>query len=77
MDARSDPTTAGNHPRRPSRGRLDGPEDVEEAIWLLRLAHALLRLAREPGEAERELQGLTLSDELRQNIDIAQARWAA
>ena len=57
--------------------RLQSSEDVPEAIFLLRLAHALMRLAREPGEAEKELEGLHLSDEMRQSIDHAHARWAA
>ncbi|MCH9680083.1 MAG: MATE family efflux transporter [Deltaproteobacteria bacterium] len=57
--------------------RLDSASDVPEAIWLLRLAHALLRLAREPNESERELQQLVLSDGLRRSIDRAHARWAA
>lgn len=57
--------------------RLDGPPDVEEAIWLLRLSHALLRLAREPGEAQRELRELELTEAERASIDRAHARWAA
>ncbi|MCA9705939.1 MAG: MATE family efflux transporter [Myxococcales bacterium] len=57
--------------------RLEEEADVPEAIWLLHLAHALLRLAREPGPAERELEGLQPSDALRQSIARARARWLA
>jgi putative MATE family efflux protein len=57
--------------------RLEQVDDVAEAIWLLRLAHALHRLAREPGPAERELEGLHPSAALRRSIDAAHIRWAA
>ncbi|MEM9459309.1 MAG: MATE family efflux transporter [Myxococcota bacterium] len=57
--------------------RLEQEGDVPEAIWLLHLAHALLRLAREPGPAEEELSHLDLSAGLRESIDHAHARWLA
>lgn len=57
--------------------RLEHVDDVAEAVWLLRLAHALLRLAREPGPAARELEGLHPSESLRRSIGVSHARWAA
>ncbi len=57
--------------------RLEEESDVPEALWLLRLAHALYRLALEPGPAEEELKDLHLSDELRGCVDRANRRWVA
>jgi putative MATE family efflux protein len=57
--------------------RLARVDDVPEAIWLLRLAHALHRLAREPGPAYRELEGLHPSEALLHAIEAANSRWEA
>jgi hypothetical protein len=57
--------------------RLARVDDVPEAIWLLRLAHALHRLAREPGPAHRELEGLHPSEPLLHAIEAANSRWEA
>jgi putative MATE family efflux protein len=57
--------------------RLESVDDVAEAVWLLRLAHALHRLACEPGPAHRELEGLHPSPALLRTIEAANARWAA
>lgn len=56
--------------------RLSKVDDVAEAVWLLRLAHALLRLAKEPGPAHVELEGLQPSPELLQCVEAAGERWA-
>ncbi len=57
--------------------QLGEEQDVPEAIWLLRLAHALTRLANKPGKAQRELTDLHPSDGLRHSIEHAHGRWAA
>jgi len=57
--------------------RLESVDDVAEAVWLLRLAHALHRLAKEPGPAHVELDGLHPSPALLQCVEAASERWAA
>lgn len=57
--------------------RLASVDDVAEAVWLLRLAHALLRLAREPGPAHRELDELEPSAALLRTIEATHTRGAA
>lgn len=54
--------------------RLEQVDDVAEAVWLLRLAHALHRLAREPGPAHLELEGLHPSEALLRAVE-ANVRW--
>lgn len=56
--------------------RLERVDDVAEAVWLLRLAHAIDRLAKEPGPAHLELEGLHPSDELLRAVE-ANVRWEA
>lgn len=56
--------------------RLERVDDVAEAVWLLRLAHAIDRLAKEPGPAHVELDGLHPSDALLRAVE-ANVRWEA
>lgn len=56
--------------------RLERVDDVAEAVWLLRLAHAIDRLAKEPGPAHVELDGLHPSEALLRAVE-ANVRWEA
>lgn len=56
--------------------RLERVDDVAEAVWLLRLAHAIDRLAKEPAPAHVELDGLHPSDALLAAVE-ANVRWQA
>lgn len=56
--------------------RLARVDDVAEAVWLLRLAHAIDRLAKEPGPAHVELEGLHPSTSLLRAVE-ANVHWQA
>ena len=71
-----------NHPQHPDNGwyshDLRSKKEVEETIWLIRLAHVLYELSeRGPGDpvTQEELNGFIISEQCKQSLISSAKRW--